>query len=296
MSARILQCTDLEYLNDELSPRPTLSKSIASLMCKSPLHGHSAHPRLGGAKKLPTDVQNAGAVMHKLLLGKGAEIAVLNVADFRTNRAKDLRDEALAANRIPVKREDFDEQVAAASKITDAFRSLGYEFNGESEVAIEWTETIDGNEVLCRCRVDHLVARDGRWSVLYDVKRLKSASENDVTRVTEDYAFDIQYVAYRRAVRALNGLPLTADLPPMIFLVCEPEPPYAVNHIDLDGDWEDIGVIRWERALRLWHSGLTRGVWPGLANERPSIISPPRWVRSRYLGDDYDLGDVGLVA
>jgi hypothetical protein len=293
VSARILECTDLQYLNDELSPVPTLSKTIASLIeSKSTLHGWSAHPRLGGVKKQATDVQNEGAVMHKLLLGKGAEIAVINADSFRTNRAKDLRDEALAANKIPVKVADFEDQAVAASKITDAFRSLGYEFTGQSEVAIEWTETIDDKEVLCRCRIDHLVSTT-HGAILYDVKRLRSAHPDDVTRIVEDYAFDIQHVAYRRAVKAHLGRNLGTD-PQFLFLLCEPEPPYAVNHIELDSLWEDIGVLRWERALRLWHGCLTSGSWPGYANASPTIITPPSWVRRKHLGDDYDMGDVGL--
>jgi hypothetical protein len=294
VTARIIECTDLEYLNDPCA-RPSLSKSIATILVgKSCLHAWAAHPRLGGVKKTSTDVQTDGLVLHKLLLGKGAELEVLDIADYRTTRAKDLRDAAYAANKIPVKMADYKEAVEASSRMRDSFVSLGYEFTGHSEVAIEWTERVgDGEksvEVLCRCKIDHLiVSRDS--AVIYDFKKARSAHENDITRVVEDYGMDIQYVAYQRAVRALYPY-VTAV--PFTFLVAEFEPPYAVNHIEPDSIWEDIGHVRWDLALTKWAECLRLGSWPGYAGEHPTIITPPAWVKRRYLGDDFEMGDVGL--
>lgn len=292
MSARILNCTEEEYHADPCA-RPSLSKSIAHvIVSQSALHAWSAHPRLGGVRKIPTGAMNDGTVLHKLILGKGAEIEVINVDAYRTDRAKKQRDDAIAANKVPIKIADFEDISLAAGKISDSFRALGYEFKGESEVAIEWTETAGmgstSAEVLCRCRIDHVFFADG---VIYDVKKVRSAHEWDASRAIEEYGHDIQYVAYRRAVTALHP---QRKAPRFVFLLAEFEPPYAVNHIEPDALWEDIGNMKWHQAIATWHECLSRGKWPGYAGPEPTIVTPPNWVTQRWLGNDFDVAKLEL--
>jgi hypothetical protein len=292
MGARILNVTEQEYHNDPC-PTPSLSKSIAHLMIsKSPLHAWAAHPRLGGIRRLPTAVMNDGTVLHKLILGKGAEIEVINVDAFRTDRAKALRDAAIEANRVPVKIADYEELSQAAIKMTASFSALGYEFTGESEVAIEWTETLGSGSAavsaLCRCRIDHVFMNDG---VIYDIKKVRSANEWDATKAVEEYGHDIQHVAYRRALTALRP---EHRAPRLVFLLAEFEPPYAVNHIELDAIWEDIGAMKWNKAVATWAHCLARGSWTGYAGPEPTIVTPPNWVAQRWLGNDYDVASVEL--
>jgi hypothetical protein len=287
MAARILDVTELEYHADPCA-RPSLSKSIAHLLVsRSPLHAWSAHPRLGGVRKVPTEVMNDGSVLHKLILGKGAEIEVIHVDAFRSDRAKALRDAAIAANKVPIKIADFEEISLAAVKMTDSFRALGYEFTGESEVAIEWTETTGSGsaaaQVLCRCRIDHVFLNDG---VIYDLKKVRSAHEWDATRAMDEYGHDIQYVAYRRAVAALRP---QHKAPRFVFLLAEFEEPYAVNHVEPDALWEEIGNMKWGQAISTWHQCLSRGSWPGYAGAEPTIVTPPTWVSHRWLGNDFDV-------
>lgn len=289
MAARILDVTEEQYHADPCAS-PSLSKSIAHLLVsKSPLHAWSAHPRLGGVRKPPSQVMNDGTVLHKLILGKGAEIEVINVDAYRTDRSKALRDTAIAANKVPIKIADFEEISAAAVKMTASFRALGYEFTGESEVAIEWTETsADGAPVLCRCRMDHVFMDRG---VIYDVKKVKSAHEWDATRAMDEYGHDIQYVAYRRAVTALRP---QHKSPRFVFLLAEFEHPYAVNHVEPDALWEDIGNMKWSQAVTSWHQCLSLGSWPGYAGREPTIVTPPTWVAHRWLGNDFDVARLEL--
>jgi len=66
-----------------------------------PLHARYAHPKLGGGVRESTDAQNRGSIIHKLLLGKGSEIAIINHDDYRKTEAREARDAALNAGQIP---------------------------------------------------------------------------------------------------------------------------------------------------------------------------------------------------
>src|SRR6185503_15222345 len=102
MYTGILNCSIDEYHNDPCET-PSLSASIAKLLIdKSPMHAHAAHPRFGGEKYESSAAQDAGTLIHRLLLGAGKDIETIDADDYRTNAAKAARDAAKAAGRIPV--------------------------------------------------------------------------------------------------------------------------------------------------------------------------------------------------
>jgi hypothetical protein len=117
MAARILDVTQAEYRSNS-SGVPCLSQSTAhTLLSQSPLHAWTFHPALGGQSRPRTDAKDGGTLIHKLLLGKGQDIAVLGVKDYRTNAAKEARDEAIALGKLPVKEADYENAENAANKL-----------------------------------------------------------------------------------------------------------------------------------------------------------------------------------
>ena len=300
MKARLLRCTPDEYFGDPCVT-PSLSSSIAcELVAESPLHAWTHHPRLGGERSASTKAKDDGSLMHRLILGKGREIAIIDAPDFRTNRAKDLRDQAISKGHLPVLQYVYAEKLAIAEKIRDRCLALGYEFDGSSEVAVEFT---DGNDVLCRCMWDHAWVDRGR---LVDLKKVRSANPRHLARYFVEYGYDIQWAAYTRALARL--VPEFEGEIDFTFLFCEIEPPYEVFAVRcgpgapppgvaaLDEDFCSIGTMRWEQALRVWKGCLEHGKWPGFI-EGTQILSPPRWVRIEHLGDeDLDMSGVGLEA
>ena len=88
MRAQRIDITEEDYHADKLPDwctGPSLSNSMAKILLdKSPAHAYAAHPRLGGAGRvLPASTLqtfDAGKLAHKLLLGRGAEVVVIDAA------------------------------------------------------------------------------------------------------------------------------------------------------------------------------------------------------------------------
>src|SRR6266403_3199123 len=97
------------YFSDP-APSPSLSQSIAKIILdNSPLHAKLEHPKLCPPVTGDDDLdekyvkaQAIGNAAHKILLGRGKEIDVLDFNDFRTKEAKLARDLAEKAGRVVI--------------------------------------------------------------------------------------------------------------------------------------------------------------------------------------------------
>lgn len=280
MTARLLNVTEDEYHADPCSG-PSLSQSIAhTLVTESPRHAWLEHPKLGGKDRVRTKAMDDGSILHRLVLGKGVNFDLIKANDWRTNAAKEQRDEAIKAGRIPLLMKDFEKLSTAADRIRVNARDQGFPFDGESELAIEFTEKATKGEILCRCRMDHV-----RTNLeIYDVKRVATANPKDIARAFVDRGYDIQWAAYTRAYEQLTGEAGRVD---MVFLFCEADAPYEVVPARLDGALREIGMRRWTKAVRLWETLLESKSWPwpGYADGAVTL-SAPAWVMAQELPEE----------
>jgi hypothetical protein len=279
VTARIIHCSDAEYFADSASKVPTLSQSIAHiLVTQSPLHAWLRHPKLGNQPEESTKATDEGTVLHKLLLGKGTDVELIDAPDFRTKAAREARDAAIAAGKVPMITEKFAEVEVAAAVLRENCAQQGFEFRGDSEVVIEWSE---GN-VLCRGRLDHLILNDG---VILDVKKTRNANPKYLQRQVMEYGYALQDHVYRRAVEALR--PDLVGRVDLVFLFCEIEPPYSVVPARLDGAFREIGGALWKRALHTWERCLAENEWPGYCTS-PVVLEAPAWVLSEHATAGFD--------
>lgn len=277
MTARILEVSEDGYHNDPCAV-PSLSASIAhTLISECPEKAYAAHPRLGGVRRDPTKAMDAGTLIHKLLLREGKEIAVIDAPDFRTKDAREQRADAYLAGRLPVLQHDYAEKLAIAEILRERLAARGFEFTGQSEVAVEWTDVGTNGPVLCRSRFDHVFLDQG---VIYDLKKCASSRPRDLARHLVDYGYDIQFEAYRRALAQLR--PEFEGRVQMTFLFVEIEPPYSVVPATLDGAFREIGDARWSNAVHMWERCLETGFWPGYCNG-VATLQAPRWVIAEHL-------------
>jgi hypothetical protein len=285
VSARILAIEAAQYHADPCAT-PSLSASIAhTLVSKSPLHAYTEHPKLGGVdrpKEPGTEALNAGAVIHELLLGKGAGFTVINADNFRTKLAQQARDEAIARGRVPIIAEKLDRYVGIAALLRDKLKAKGVDFStGECEVALEWEDQCADGPVLCRSMWDFVQRSAGH---IVDVKTCASANPLEIAKHFVPYGYDVQYAAYTRALAALE--PEFEGRIEMEFAFCEIEPPYSVVVRPPDGALREIGNRRWERAVQQWHASLASGHWPDYDDGAAArFIEAPQWDVARELTD-----------
>lgn len=263
MTARILPP------NAGPSPLHVLSKSTASILVnKSPRHAIQRKRR-----EVPdetSDEMDQGTIVHALMLGaSNKRIVELDFPDFRTKAARTARDETTARGDVPVLKHKADVISGYARKLKLECERLGFPFDGESEVGIEWSEfTSTGDEVTCWGALDHLVVTRG---VIYDLKIVESAHPRAMQRHLLAYGGDIQATAYTRAVEAYY--PHLAGRTRFVFLACEL---YSgiVQPVELGGGMRRLGEMKWRRAIETWARCLREDVWPGYTTGIATVDAP----------------------
>lgn len=279
MSALIESMPEAEYHAD---PRevPSLSASIANvLLSKSPRHAYMAHPKLGGIGREATATMDRGSLMHRLVLGAGPPITCVEAEDWRTKAAREQRDEARAAGRIPVLALDLAQARDDAAEVRRQLAAAGIVLDGMSEATALWDDaTYDGRPVACRGRVDHW---HPQTATIYDLKTCRSAHPVALQRHILGYGYHIQRAAYVRAIETL--LPELAGRVKFVFLFVELDPVVTVQPVRLSGSMRELGDRRWARAVDTWAQCLATDTWPSYADGIIEIDAPT-WA----LADDFD--------
>lgn len=266
---QLLDLPESTYHADDTGEQPSLSSSIAyQLVTKSPRHAWLLHPRLGGLRRPPTKTFDRGHLIHKLVLGKGAELAVIDAADFKTKAAREARDAAYEARQIPVLADDLADAEAAAAEVLTRLAADDIVLSGDSEVTAKWTETAsDGTPVQCRGLLDHL-----RLPTIYDLKTCRSAHPAAIQRSMPAYGYDMQAAAYRSGIAKIH--PELAGRVDFVFLFVELEPAITITPCRPSGTMRELGERRWRRAVDLWARCITTGAWPGYTDGIVNIEAP----------------------
>ncbi len=276
--ARILNVTEEEYFADPCAV-PSLSQSIANvLVTESPRHAWLRHPRLGKQPEEATRALDDGSVLHKLLLGKGASVQIIDADSYRTKAVQMIRDAAVDEGKIPMLVAQYNRLSEAADRLRQQCAALGFPLTGQSEVAIEWTEG-EADPVLCRGRLDHVFLDRG---VIYDVKKTRSANPKYLRRNFVELGYASQYAAYTRALAKLA--PEFEGRVDFVFLFMEIEPPYSVVPVRPDGAFKEIGALRWQRAVDMWRQCLCTNHWPSYCDSAITLEAPV-WVINQELGN-----------
>jgi len=276
--------SEADYHADPVAPMPSLSSSIAKLMVsRSPLHAWFNHPGLNAAKATevdkPSKAMDIGTAAHKIILGEGKDLQIIEAADYRTKDAQAARDAARAAGRVPVLKADYAsvKELAEAALSQIACTELAGIFDaGTPEATLAWME----GPSWCRARVDWLPehARAGGHIRVVDLKTTGgSAHPDDWARTAFDMGYDVQAVFYERGLRAL--IPGVRSVK-FKFLVIEQEPPYALSINEMSGQALAEGEELVRLGIEAWTACLERDEWPGYPSAS-TVIDPPKWRSDR---------------
>ncbi len=255
-----------------------LSRSIAvKLIQETPLRAYDTHPRLGGAARAagledeeePEKVKRLemGSLLHTLLLGAGARVAVVEADSWRTNAAKDAREEARGNGLLPVLAGKYHAALATAGEIRKSLQRYGVVLaEYEPEVTCLWT-TRQG--VDAKCRMDALTLARG---VVLDVKIQPRISLGSFKRGILGYGLHIQNAAYCEGLATVY--PEIAGRESLAFLICEYLPPYDVAIQPLAPNFVELGRLQWARAQKIWLRCMESGQWPGYGLQPPIEATP----------------------
>jgi hypothetical protein len=272
------------YHRDDLGlDAPMLSASIATMLLRqSPLHAHAAHPKLGGFPPDESETFDLGTAAHSLILeGSEANYAIVDANDWRTNAAKQQRDEARAAGKIPL----LLRQVENVRNMARMVRSNLAQFEdapaplteGKPEQTLVWNE--DG--VWCKARLDWL------HDDLLTIDDLKtgavSAKPEAWTKTLYGRGGDLQAAFYIRGLIAVGRDNFGPGHEPTFrWIVAENAYPYATSVISLSPEGLAHAHEQVEQAIHLWRACLAHDRWPGYPT-RTCYVEPPPWALAQMM-------------
>lgn len=279
--SEILDLSAAAYHDDQIGDRPSLSRSIAHLLCSSsPAHARHEHPRLNpNFVRKESDDFDLGTAAHELFLGGEDRIAIVDAKDWRTNAAKDEREEARAAGKLPIlanRWESVQEMVAAIREQIDVHQATPKPFtDGKAEQTLVWTEPGD---VVCRARADWL--RDDHTAI-DDLKTTgRTANPEAFSRSLFGSGYDIQAAFYTRGACAVLGV-----APEFRFVVAENTPPFALSVVALGPAAMTIAQKKVQFAIDLWRRCVERDEWPAYPDQVCWASLPP-WEEERWLAKE----------
>ena len=266
---------ETEYFAD-----PALSCSGAKLLlppsCPAMFRYRQDHPE-------HKDVFDFGSAAHKMVLGAGPELAVLDFENWQTKASREKRDAAYAEGKTPLLPADLAKVEAMASAIRQ-HPVAGPLFDpgrgGQPEQSLFWSDEETG--IKRRCRIDWLPEPIRGRIVLADYKTADHADPASVGKAVVNYGYLQQEQWYLDGIRAL-GLD---DDPDFWFVFQEKNPPYLVNVARVKSADRWLGRTRNRDAIEVFRDCTESGLWPGYeAGTEDGItdIELPPWA-ARTLG------------
>jgi hypothetical protein len=252
-----------------------------------------------------------GSAAHKLVLGAGPEIQVVDAArlaelasrapdtktaklwgdtaakgdpdSWATSAAKAAKAQARSAGRVPILAADLVHVKAMAAEIRlhPLAAALFNPDCGLPEQSLFWHDPEFG--IHRRARLDWLPDPRGGRFIIGDYKTTTNASPDAIRRAVGDWAYHVQHAWYCEAVRAC-GLD---DDPAFVFIFQEKEPPYLIHPVQLDAAAIRSGDIACKAACERFRDCTKTDLWPGYPYE-PDIttVSLPPW-KTRIPEDYY---------
>jgi hypothetical protein len=220
-----------------------------------------------------------GHVAHKLVLGEGDQVEIVDYPDWRTLDAREQRDNAYAEGRIPILTKDYETAAAMAFQVRQhpVAGPLFTPDSGRAELSIYWTDPRTG--VRCRCRPDWLPNRqDNSRLIVVDYKTAKAVDPDALARAVYERGYHAQAAHYLDGVKAAG---LHGDQEPaFVFVFQSKTAPYLVHLVELDFPALALGAARNERALRIYAECERTGHWPGF-NDRITYLPLPPWAERK---------------
>jgi PDDEXK-like uncharacterized protein DUF3799 len=223
-----------------------------------------------------TDVFDFGHAAHKLVLGAGAELAVVDAKDWSTKAAKAAKAAAHAAGKIPILVGQHETALAMETTVRQhpLASVLLKPGSGEPEKTLVWRD--DEYSIFCRAKLDWLRRpQAGQRRLIVDYKTATSAERERFRRAVANYGYHIQDAWYRNGVESLG---LAPDGAAFVFVVQEKTPPYIVELYQLDVDFQAKGWAKCVAARERFRDCQEAGVWPGYDNDFETPIKPPKWM------------------
>lgn len=256
-----------EIYHGDPVPGGSLSASGAKLLldCPAKFQYDRTHPR---AEKRTFDI---GKAAHKVVLGSGPDLVVVDAPDWRTKAAQEAKRAAYAEGAVPLLPHEHDEITAMAVALAQhpVASALFRPGTGRAEQSLFWRDPVTG--VMRRARLDWLpdnLSSAGRL-VIPDYKTCDRADLDSIQRAIHKYRYYVQAATY------IDGAEqLVAEYAAFVFVFQEKTAPYLVTVVQLDELALRLGRDLNRQALDTYARCVRTGEWPGYASDIETVRLP----------------------
>jgi len=269
MSAIVYGMPNAEYRAHE-----GLSYSESKLLERSPAHLRwwLDHPE---ARTAPSAPQAFGTMVHTALLEAQTfdqRYAIGPLVSKNSAQWRDFKTQCESEGILPTTAEDREAAFSCAKNVR-AHPVVGpLMATGNAEVSVFWTDHASGAK--CKARLDFVAGN--KHPLLLDLKTAQDASRQAFKRSVVTFQYHRQADWYESAYRAATGKPVS----PMLFVVVESLPPFAVAAYTLDR-WFMAQAKKTNHALRgLYAACMEFDEWPAYDPAISELEAP------RYALDD----------
>ena len=252
-----------------------LSASGAGIILSSP-----AKYRHSRSADKPTQAKDFGTAWHTEVLGAGGETLI---ADCSTRGAKAYKDldtqENRDADKTPILATEYETILKMAVVLREHELAAELLSNGLPEVGFRSTDPQTG--VKLRGRWDYLTEYQDRPAII-EAKTAVSADPREFARAAYNLKYHLGFAFYTTCYEQITG-----QMPAMLHVVQEKEPPYLVSVCEFDADAYRSGLADMRAAIDLYQRCSATDEWPGYPPGINTITTPP-WDRNRrkYLDDE----------
>lgn len=224
------------------------------------------------------DTFDFGSAAHHLVLGDDTvKIAIIDADSWRTNAAKEQKEQARAEGKVPLLQKDWAVVEAMAKALLEHpwASQLLHPDSGVAEQSMFWQD--DRTGVWRRGRLDWLPHTNGSRLIVPDYKTAASADPESFAKSAANYGYHQQKAWYEDGLAAL-GYP---D-PVLVFIAQEKEPPYLVSVVELDTNATTIGHHLNREAVDLYATCTATDTWPGYTDTDVALVGLPGWYENRF--------------
>lgn len=255
--------TDLNALTEaEYHRHPALSYSGAKILLQP--GGPAKYRHMMDSPPVTKAAFDIGHAVHTLALGKGADIVLIDVDEYRTNDAKNQRDNAYEDGKTPLTRPQW-AQVQRMHYAIERHPILGPLFargDGIAEERLTWECPDTG--VLWRGMIDWRVPR-----VAADLKTARSGEPHEFSRAMGNFSYHLQAAVTTQLIEDNYD-----EVVAFVNAVVEVDEPHLISVYQPDAEAIEEGRRMMRRASEIFRDCTESGVWPGYPTEVQTLSLP----------------------
>jgi hypothetical protein len=236
--------------------------------------------------KLEFDI---GTACHAMVLEPNRELLWVlppQITDYRTNAAKEMRDNARIQGMIPLLTHQHEAVVEMARAVNSHPLANLALSDGVAERSYFWKDKTTG--LMRKCRPDFVKALNGNYTVV-NFKTAASAHPREISRAAwNNHWWSSQWYT-SEGMRAYDH-----DVPPLgyFYVVVEKEPPHFVMVYRLPERMIEMGAIWTRKAIDTFAACMSTGEFPGYG-ESIVEVEAPRWAEVQF-DEDHVAGKYAL--